>query len=132
MSPSNLINVIKSLHCENTTSIRVCNQTTLDTPTPNGFRQGDSLSSFIFSQIIDEDFLGKEIKLSNKEISTVCYADDAALVTESEYDLERLLHTFYLTAGKYNMVASTDKTKSMTFPWEPVRCKLVVENKPIK
>ena len=62
----------------------------------------------------------------------ICYADDAAIVAESENDLQKMLYKFHLTAQKYNMKISVDKTKCLTFSKNPVRCKLTIDNKPIE
>ena len=60
-----------------------------------GIRQGDSLSPLLFNIIINE--IIEEIKtlkgystIGDENISCICYADDAALVTEDENSLQRL------------------------------------------
>ncbi|XP_055385812.1 uncharacterized protein LOC129614885 [Condylostylus longicornis] len=70
--------------------------------------------------------------MADHEICIICYADDAVLLAENENDLQRMLFTFNTVAGQYNMKISTEKTKSMTISKEPIRCKLVVNNKTIE
>ncbi|XP_045461986.1 uncharacterized protein LOC123672057 [Harmonia axyridis] len=71
-------------------------------------------------------------KLTTGEIKIICYADDAVIVAESEDDLQRLLFKFYTKAKKLNMEISTTKTKSLVVSKEPIRCKLVVEDRPVE
>ena len=72
--------------------------------TLSGVIQGDSSSPALFSLIMDELISHvKEMKgynVGEKDINIVCYADDAVLITESEDDLQRLLHQF----GKINLI----------------------------
>ncbi|KAK9887098.1 hypothetical protein WA026_020042 [Henosepilachna vigintioctopunctata] len=71
-------------------------------------------------------------KMGDKEISILCYADDAVLIAENEDDLQRLLHQFNLTAKSFNMIISASKTKCMTTSKTPLRCKLEVDGKSIQ
>ena len=50
--------------------------------------------------------------MSTNEIKIICYADDAILIADSEDNLQRLLYQFTTTAKTYNMLVSTEKTKS--------------------
>ncbi|XP_056636638.1 uncharacterized protein LOC130445137 [Diorhabda sublineata] len=59
----------------------------------------------------------------------VCYADDAAIFGETQDDLQRQLHKFCQVSQAMNMTVSTEKTRSITFAKEPLRCKLVVQDK---
>ncbi|XP_044760224.1 uncharacterized protein LOC123317680 [Coccinella septempunctata] len=70
--------------------------------------------------------------MGNKKVSMVCYADDAAIIAESENDLQRQLFQFFLVGRQLNMNISISKTKCMTIAKDPLRCKLVVEDNPIE
>lgn len=70
--------------------------------------------------------------MGTKNISIICYADDAVIVAESEDNLQKLLHTFNQTAKQLNMVISTSKTKCMTTSKVPIRCKLEVDGEVIQ
>ncbi|XP_050503613.1 uncharacterized protein LOC126882681 [Diabrotica virgifera virgifera] len=70
--------------------------------------------------------------MSNKRITMVCYTDDAALIAESEDDLQRQLFQFFQISRQLNMNMSTNNTKCMSTAKYPLRCKLVVENNPIE
>uniref|UniRef100_A0AAR5PIG0 Reverse transcriptase domain-containing protein n=1 Tax=Dendroctonus ponderosae TaxID=77166 RepID=A0AAR5PIG0_DENPD len=59
--------------------------------------------------------------MEDAEIKIMCYADDAALLAESEDDLQRL---FNRTANSLNMEISPTKTKCLTTSKTSLRCKL--------
>jgi len=58
----------------------------------------------------------------------LCYADDAAIISENKDELQRLLHQFYLTAKRYYMSIAINKIKSLVVAKEPRRCKLAVND----
>ena len=74
----------------------------------------------------------KGYNLGEKDINIVCYADDAVLITESEDDLQRLLHQFGKIAEKFNMQVSVEKTKSLVVSKESIRCKLEFKNRMVE
>ena len=49
------------------------------------------------------------------------YADDIALIADTEDDLQRLLYNFHLSCLKFNMKISINKTKVMAISKEPLR-----------
>lgn len=75
-----IITAVKNLNTDNTTSIRINNETSGQLPVASGIRQGDSLSPILFNLIMDEIIaevkgVTKGYKLRN-ERKIVCYADD--------------------------------------------------------
>ena len=70
--------------------------------------------------------------MGDKEIKAICYADDVALISESEDDLQRLLYKFGQTASAFHMLISTSKTQCLTIAKEPLRCTLAVYEKSIE
>ena len=70
--------------------------------------------------------------MGNKRIGMMCYTDDAAIIAKSEDDLQRQLFQFFQASHQLNVNIYTIKTKSMTIENEPLRCKLVVKNKPLE
>jgi len=68
----------------------------------------------------------------NERISMVCYADDAAIFAETEDYLQRQLHKFCQVSQTMNMTISIEKMKSITFAKDPVRCRLIVQDKIIE
>lgn len=135
--PPYIIKIIHHLNTQNTTKVKHGVKTTEAIPTPGGIRQGDSLSPFLFNllmdQIIDEvTAMGIGFRMSGRRISMVCYADDAAILAETEDDLQRQLYKFHQISRKLNMSISAEKTKCMTISKDPIRCKPAVEDKIIE
>ncbi|XP_057652376.1 uncharacterized protein LOC130891569 [Diorhabda carinulata] len=64
----------------------------------------------------------------DRNITILCYADDAVLVAKNEDDLQRLLNLFNWTAKSFNMIISASKTKCMTTSKTPIRRELVVDD----
>ena len=71
-------------------------------------------------------------RMGDKEIKAVYYADDVVLISESKYDLQRLLYKFEQTASAFHMLISTSKTQCLTIAKELLRCKLAVYGKSMK
>ena len=71
-------------------------------------------------------------RMGSEEINTVCYADDIALIGNTEYDLQRLLYNFHFSCFKFNMKISIHKTKAMTISEEHTRCKLEIDGRMIE
>ncbi|XP_019755972.1 uncharacterized protein LOC109534668 [Dendroctonus ponderosae] len=74
----------------------------------------------------------KGYKIGGAKIKIVCYADETALIAESEDDLQRLLHLFNLKAKSLNMEISPTKTKCLTTSKTPLRCKLELDRRVIE
>ena len=76
----------------------------------------------------------KGIKTDRRqEISTVLFADDQAVLAETEDDLQRSMYNLTKTSEKYDMRISSEKTKTMAFKGkEPVRSKIVINGKIIE
>ncbi|XP_060534516.1 uncharacterized protein LOC132706935 [Cylas formicarius] len=62
----------------------------------------------------------------------VCYADNAAIIAESENNLQTQLFQFFLENRQLNMNISISNAKCISIVKDPLRCKLVVEDKPIE
>lgn len=129
--PYKLIRLIENIYTLNTVQAKVKNQLTEPIAVEQGIRQGDSLSPALFNIVIDEVInkvtSKRGYRMGQKQISIVCYADDAMIAANSEDELQILLHTFNQAAKQYNMSISTAKTKCMTISKTPIRCKLEVD-----
>ena len=93
-----------------------------------GVRQGDPLSPTLFSLFLND--LAEEIKntglginMNDRSLNILLYADDLALITESETDLQTLLSILYNWCQKWRMKVNVKKTKVVHF-----RCKNVVQS----
>ena len=105
-APSDLVALIEDINTQTITQIRTDEGLSDPVRTPTGVQQGDSLSPALLSLIMDE-IISKVrslngYKMGTGKINITCYADDAALVAESEDDLQRLLHQFNISAKKMN------------------------------
>lgn len=134
--PTKLIKIIEDMYVNTTTRIQTGNTFSEVIKCNSGIRQGDSLSPALFNLVMDKiisrvrNLTG--YRMGNKNLTILCYADDAVLIADTEDNLQKLLHNFNITAKQYNMIVSTEKTKCMVISKEPVRCKLEVEGKIIQ
>lgn len=134
--PRCLIELVKDLNTNTRTQIITAEGLSDAIVINKGVRQGDSLSAFLFNLVMDKLIRAvrprRGYTLRNRNINIICYADDAVLIADSEDELQRILHTFNMTAKKYNMKVSAAKTKSMVVSRNPIRCKLEVDGKMIE
>lgn len=134
--PLKIIKLVEDIYTRNKIEARVNSELTDPIDVTTGIRQGDSLSPLLFNIILDE--IIKQVKtkrgyrMGNREIQILCYADDTVLIAEDEDDLQRLLHQFNITAKKFNMKISAEKTKSVVISKEPIRCKLEIDGQMIE
>jgi len=121
-TPDTIVRAVRSLNRNNMTKVKAGDTYTEEIPTPGCIRQGDSLSLFLFILLLDRiveevSSLNMGYRMGqNKRISMVCYVDDAAIFAETEDDL----HKFCQVSEENN------------FAKDPVRCKLVVQDKIIE
>ena len=92
-----LYNSIKSIYTSSTSCIRILTDWF---DCKNGVKQGNNLSSTLFSVFVN-DFISEinamhlGVNLGNENISLLLYADDIALVAESEANLQTMLDKLY-------------------------------------
>ncbi len=86
----------------------------------NGVRQGDNLSPTLFSLYVNE--LAKEIrnmnlgvKIGNKLVSILLYADDMVLVASREADLQIMLDKMYEWCKKWRLKVNKSKFQVVHF-----------------
>ena len=92
-----------------------------------GVRQGDVLSSTLFSVYIND--LVEELKTSGIGITLdgyllncLLYADDIALMAESEEDLQRLISIVHSWCRKWQLIVNIDKTRIIHFRKSSTLC----------
>lgn len=91
-APANITKIIHKLNSNNVTKVKAGDQFTENIPTPGAIRQSDSLSHFLLNLLMDKIItkvtcLNLGYRLGNRRVGMVCYADDAAIIAESENDL---------------------------------------------
>ena len=71
-------------------------------------------------------------RLGRSVFNIICYADDLTLVAENENDLWRLVYNFNNVCQKYNLKIAEEKTKSIKISHDPLRCKIVINDRIIE
>lgn len=127
-----VIRVIRDMYENTTTRIRTTEGMTEDIMIGEGIRQGDSISPLLFNLIMDriiKDVAPKAgYQMGRHSVNIICYADDVTLIANNEDDLQRLVHQFNISAKRYNMQISKQKTKCMVISKEPIRCKIQIDD----
>ena len=102
--PEQIVRIIKELNTDTIARIKSNNQISTPLTILNGVRQGDSPSPMLFNLIMDKiiENLPKELgyRMGNNPIHTLCYADDAVLIADSEKSLQTLLTKIRLDGRK--------------------------------
>ena len=111
---------IKSLYNGNCAHVQVNDYLTEKFPTPNGVRQGDTLSPTLFITYINDlareiNLCDSGIKVGNRAISLLMYADDIVLISDSATGLQNLLHATDRWCHKWQMSINTDKSQIVHF-----------------
>ena len=118
--PPKFLAVLKSLYSNVECAVRINGHLTNWFPVNLGLKQGCILSPSLFNIYIDG--LVKKIKASgvgidigDHIISVLLYADDLALISESEEDLQSLLNILYEWSNQWEMSVNLAKTKVVHF-----------------
>ena len=113
-------NSLKSIYENVNCSVRINGHYTDWFDVSSGLKQGCLLSPQIFNLYLNDLTLDLEeaglgIDIDGVNVSTLLYADDLALVAETEDNLQRLLDILSNWCNKNNMQANLDKTKVVNF-----------------
>ena len=119
--PIHLINLIKKLYEKQEACVRTGYGMSGWFPLLNGVRQGCGLSPLLFnlySEIIMRKALEGSrnsfgVTIGGRKISNLRYADDVALLAESEDDLQEMLNKVKSTSEEYGLYLHPGKTKVM-------------------
>lgn len=60
-------------------------------------------------------------KIGNQSLGTLCFGNDTVLMVKYEDDLQRIPYRFGITAHKFNMLISYERTQSMVIAKRPIR-----------
>lgn len=123
--------LIDNQYKEVSTTITCGKNITGEIPIKRGVKQGDHLSPFIFNCIID-DFLTNAkqeygVNINNTWVSTLAYADDIVLLSESTDDAQYLIDDLITTLEKKGLSINVDKCTALTTMRVPAKKKLFVE-----
>ena len=117
-----LFKVLKSLYDVQKTmaSIRVNDRLSDWFLTSQGVKQGDSLSPVLFILFIND--LAQElinmnvgVKINDKKMPILLYADDIVLISEDKLELQTMLDHVHTWCKKWLMAVNLDKTKIVHF-----------------
>ena len=116
-----ILNMIKTIYSDCKSCVNVNGYLTGNFSTELGVRQGDALSPTLFGLYINDlakalNDSGKGIKLSEDlTIALLLYADDLAVIAESEEDLQEMLNILENWCKKWRMRVNVRKTKIVHF-----------------
>ena len=120
--PQKLINIIRDLYNKAKSCIRLNNNFTEWFETTIGVRQGCLLSPDLFNLFLEnilaeafEDCKNLGINVDGCRLKDLRFADDIALIADSEDDLQTLIQQVHAVSKKYGMEISIPKTKAMIF-----------------
>ena len=85
-----------------------------------GVRQGDTLSPTLFNLFVNNlateiNELNCGVKIGNKMVSVLLYADDIVLISETEEYLQKMLDTVHLWCQKWQLNINCSKTQIIHF-----------------
>ncbi|HYS62000.1 MAG TPA: reverse transcriptase family protein [Gemmatimonadales bacterium] len=132
--------VIQSIYNNTKIQIRIGSKLSEHAEINRGVRQGCPLSCVLFNMYMDhmvKEWQKKDPKGiqmdQQQEISTVLFADDQAVLAETEDDLQRAMYQLAKTSEAYDMKISSGKTKTMAFKGkDAIRSKIVIDGKIIE
>ena len=117
----NMYWAIRSLYINHASSVLVNNHQTNWFTNVTGVKQGDNISTTLFALYLNDLALeilnsGKGIQLEEQlNLSILMYADDIALISENEQNLQDMLNIVYNWCSKWGMVLNRDKSKIIHF-----------------
>ncbi|KAF0773595.1 Reverse transcriptase domain-containing protein [Aphis craccivora] len=84
-----------------------------------GVRQGCPLSPYLFNLFMEEAIeemkeVTNSVRTNGDKVHSIRFADDIALVTKSEGNMNLMLNTLSRVMDKYHMKINATKTKTMT------------------
>ena len=115
-----MYHIIKALYSNTMSCVKINELGTEWFETLQGVRQGDNLSPTLFALFVND--LAMEIKAMNvgvkvgeRQVPILLYADDVAIISETETDMQAMLNVVREWCNKWNMSVNLTKTKAMHF-----------------
>ena len=121
--PEKIVDMIIALYEESECCVKTENGTTRFFKIMSGVRQGCVLSPMLFIIIMDYALRftsGYGVKVSNKQLFDLDFADDVVLLEESKERLQQLLDTITENAENVGLKINIDKSKSMAITTSPL------------
>lgn len=116
----NFYHSIKSLYSNTESCVRLNDKYTDWFRCSVGVRQGDNLSPTLFALFINDlavklKTLNKGAQINNYNLSLLLYADDIALISHSENDMQHMLDTVDAWCRKWRLRINSQKSKVVHF-----------------
>lgn len=113
-------NAVKRMYEHTTSCIRINNKLTTCFNCNSGVAQGNNLSPTLFAIFVNDlvseiNDLDLGVPINGTAISILLYADDIALVAESEHDLQTVLDTLHKWCKRWRVLINTEKSKCIHF-----------------
>ena len=133
------IRIIESLYWKQSAVVNIKGEYTRSFKVKTGVRQGCVLSPILYN--IYSEFMMREvlshklgIKVNGEVVSSIRYADDTALLAESEQELQDVVTKLSVLGGEYGLKVNKLKTKVMVISKQtPVpRVNIVIEGMQLK
>ena len=110
--------LILNLYLGQQVKVRVGGSETQSVVLGRGVRQGCCLSPSLFNlynECLIEEAVGNmgSFKIGGRKISTIKYADDLALITKTEEELQEMMTSLVETGRRYGMEINVNKSKVM-------------------
>ena len=104
---------IKSIYAETSACIRINNTRTNWFFCKSGVKQGDNCSPTFFSIFVNDlvkeiNNLGLGVSVGDRRVSALLYADDIALISITEQDMQHLLDTLHGAKGGVYLLIQTN------------------------
>ena len=116
--PRKIINIIRAIYCDTKCNIRLETNTTDAFEINTGVRQGCILSPFLFTLVINEilqrqDGKGYGIDISGKRLFDMDFADDIALISSSNAQLQKCSDELRQNSEKVGLRFNIKKCETM-------------------
>ena len=113
-------NIIKDIYEKDKSCVKIGNQYTGAFDVNQGVRQGCVLSPLLFNIFIADlakklDVVDGKVKVNNTEISSIFWADDIVMFSESENGLRTMIKILEEYVSENKLKINVDKTKVMIF-----------------
>ncbi|KAM8704295.1 hypothetical protein ACLKA7_008835 [Drosophila subpalustris] len=108
-----MINIVKSLYCQNKTTVWDGKQLSKWFTTNLGVKQGCLLSPLLFSLYVDDimSILPGGVKMGTERIKVLMYADDMVLLADSPSGMQSMIDALYEYCRTWSLEINTQKSK---------------------
>ena len=130
--------IIENLYTKQTAVVKLNDKFSDNCIILQGVRQGCLISPTLFSIYAEEMMINalegmeKGIKVGGTRVRDIRFADDQAMIANTEEELKEIVDAMNMTATAYNMKINVDKTKVMCISKRPKRMNVWLNGKKIE